>query len=182
MSCDLYREMESVDILGMMTKCRYHKKKDQFSATQLREKFGCLPLFHALYPHFLSALYGGQYDHVSRRMKCPGVESSVTVELHTEPIRTLHIRLMNKIKALLHFLYPADRIENEIGFRVIETKGHCPARYKVGDTYKIDVFSSLCPASAFSIYPEVIVAEDCTKVQCPSNANRVMYGKSCHDT
>lgn len=182
MSCDLYQEMESVEIQNMLAKCRYHKKKDNFPAEHLKEKFGCLPLFHALYPHFLSALYGGQYDNASALMKCPGVESSVTVELKVVPIRIPHIWVMNKIKALLHFLYPTDRIENDISFHVVETKGSCPAKYKVGDVYKIDVFSSLCPASAFSIYPEALVANDCSTVQCPSNVNRVTYGKSCHDT
>lgn len=177
MSCDLYQTMGAVDVLGMSTKCRYHKKKERLETHSLGQRFGCLPLFHTVYPHFLSALYGGTYGPDSSEFKCPGFKSYITVRLHARPIRIWHICLVNSIKKLLHFLYPTDRIEKEVSFTVIDKQGMCPAGYKEGDVYRIDAFSSLCPASAFSIYPELMASDHCAKVQCPSDVNRVTYGK-----
>ena len=181
--CELLKQLESekksLEVKELSSSCRYHKRSpERFICGDIFKGFKCLELFHAVYPKVLALMYGARFSEEELIMRCPHYKDTVTVRLYSKSIKSIIRRFLNKVKQLLHFLYPMDVVNQVVYVEILSVDGRCFAGYKKGDAFEIHHTGTICPQALYSAFPGVLLSKEDNICQCPSDVNRVVFQKS----
>ena len=178
--CDILKQLESapggLEVCELSSKCRYHKKSpERFSHNRILKDFKCLELFHTVYPKILALMYDGEFVAKELMCKCPNAENTVTVRLYSKPVRSISLRILNRIKQILYPIRPMDVVNCTVYIEVLSSGNNCFVGYKEKDVFQIHHTGTICPQALYSAFPLVLVPKKNYVCQCPSHVNKVVF-------
>lgn len=162
-ACDIQSELDNPGVLvsveGMKRSCAYHRKGKTFCNEQLAPPGLCLMAYHAIYPAFLSMLYG-KNSPSSISVSCHGSNSKAEIVLERKA-RTIK-PFLDVIERLLSYTpIRLDIIKYRVTSKVKSVHGSCIKHMRKGASYALGKKGLLCPSSFYSLFPTLVFKSEC---------------------
>lgn len=161
-SCTLNFALDNAGlaVVGPSRRCRYHRRRQDFSSAMIFPDKLCPSAFGILYPYCLSMLSRAKFPIENGkevcRVSCPGMPSQVEFNIFRRPYKK---RAFGKIafyfKKILNFFMPVELLEHKVYIEVVKGSDGCPFSYNKGRIFEFNIGDKkeICPAALYSLYP-----------------------------